>query len=115
MKSNRGAERETIKFLCSYGGKILPRYTDGDLRYVGGLTRVLAVDRSISFAGSCFSLPAMIFNSISLNLLVFVNLFFYFLLFYRVNVEAFRVLWQFCDSEVPVAERRFGNTNFNLL
>lgn len=40
---------ETIKFLCSYGGKILPRSTDGKLRYVGGLTRVLSVDRSISF------------------------------------------------------------------
>ncbi|KAJ6882290.1 hypothetical protein NC651_028787 [Populus alba x Populus x berolinensis] len=41
---------ETHKFLCSYGGKILPRPSDGDLRYVGGLTRVLAVDRSISYA-----------------------------------------------------------------
>ncbi|KAM1047476.1 hypothetical protein ACFX15_026249 [Malus domestica] len=33
----------TIKFLCSYGGKILPRY-------LGGETRVLAVPRSISFS-----------------------------------------------------------------
>lgn len=41
----------TIKFLCSYGGKILPRYPDGKLRYLGGQTRVLAVDRSISFPG----------------------------------------------------------------
>ncbi|KAM0059401.1 putative PB1 domain-containing protein [Helianthus debilis subsp. tardiflorus] len=40
----------TIKFLCSYGGKILPRYPDGKLRYHGGQTRVLAVDRSISFS-----------------------------------------------------------------
>ncbi|XP_072950584.1 uncharacterized protein [Typha angustifolia] len=40
----------TIKFLCSYGGKILPRYPDGKLRYVGGDTRVLAVDRSVSFS-----------------------------------------------------------------
>ncbi|CAL9068652.1 unnamed protein product [Musa banksii] len=39
-----------IKFLCSYGGKILPRYPDGKLRYVGGHTRLLAVDRSISFS-----------------------------------------------------------------
>jgi len=39
------------KFLCSYNGKILPRYPDGKLRYVGGETRVLAVDRAISFAG----------------------------------------------------------------
>ncbi|KAL2253933.1 uncharacterized protein LOC105179375 [Sesamum indicum] len=39
----------TIKFLCSYGGKIVPRPTDGELRYVGGQTRVLSVDRSITF------------------------------------------------------------------
>lgn len=42
---------KTVKFLYSYGGKILPRSTDGKLRYVGGLTRVLAVDRSVSFKG----------------------------------------------------------------
>ncbi|KAM7250802.1 hypothetical protein ACFE04_022685 [Oxalis oulophora] len=40
----------TIKFLCSYGGKILPRHPDGKLRYHGGHTRVLAVDRSVSFS-----------------------------------------------------------------
>ncbi|KVH98914.1 uncharacterized protein LOC112514017 [Cynara cardunculus var. scolymus] len=39
-----------IKFLYSYGGKIMPRQIDGKLRYVGGYTRVLAVDRSISHA-----------------------------------------------------------------
>ncbi|KAF3967342.1 hypothetical protein CMV_008657 [Castanea mollissima] len=49
MESNNDKNIETIKFLCSYGRKILPRYTDGTLRYAGGLTRVLAVDRSISF------------------------------------------------------------------
>ncbi|XP_074309925.1 RAF-like serine/threonine-protein kinase PRAF [Silene latifolia] len=38
-----------IKFLCSYGGKILPRYPDGKLRYQGGHTRVLSVPRSISY------------------------------------------------------------------
>lgn len=44
-----------IKFLYSYGGKILPRYPDSKLRYVGGETRVLSVDRtSISFSGSIF-------------------------------------------------------------
>ncbi|XP_057473742.1 uncharacterized protein LOC130773322 [Actinidia eriantha] len=41
---------KTIKFLYSYGGKIVPRPTDGKLRYVGGMTRVLAVDRSVTFA-----------------------------------------------------------------
>ncbi|XP_040988818.1 uncharacterized protein LOC121236457 [Juglans microcarpa x Juglans regia] len=50
MESTRATESETIKFLCSYGGKILPRSTDGNLRYVGGLTRVLSVHRSISHA-----------------------------------------------------------------
>nr|XP_009791882.1 PREDICTED: uncharacterized protein LOC104239050 [Nicotiana sylvestris] len=39
-----------IKFLSSYGGKILPRHPDGKLRYYGGYTRVLSVHRSISFA-----------------------------------------------------------------
>ncbi|KAJ0237895.1 hypothetical protein HA466_0244220 [Hirschfeldia incana] len=39
-----------IKFLCSYGGKILPRYPDGKLRYNGGHTRVLAVPRPVSFS-----------------------------------------------------------------
>ncbi|GKA46740.1 putative PB1 domain-containing protein [Tanacetum coccineum] len=39
-----------IKFLCSYGGRILPRYPDGKLRYHGGHTRVLAVVRSVEFS-----------------------------------------------------------------
>ncbi|KAJ0918189.1 hypothetical protein HanRHA438_Chr05g0214861 [Helianthus annuus] len=32
-----------VKFLCSYGGKILPRPSDGVLRYVGGDTRILVL------------------------------------------------------------------------
>ena len=44
---------ETIKFLCSYGGKILPSYTDDTFCYAGGPTCVLAIDRSISFIGLC--------------------------------------------------------------
>ncbi|CAN0929364.1 hypothetical protein LINGRAHAP2_LOCUS37025 [Linum grandiflorum] len=39
-----------LKFLCSYGGKLVPRHSDGKLRYLGGQTRVLAVHRSISFS-----------------------------------------------------------------
>ena len=65
MESNDNKNTETINFLCSYGGKILPRYTDGTLRYAEGLTRV-AVDRSISFTGLC----ALPFSDS-----VFVNLF----------------------------------------
>ncbi|KAJ6825208.1 uncharacterized protein M6B38_379085 [Iris pallida] len=40
----------TLKFVCSYGGKILPRYPEGKLRYIGGETRVIAVDRSLTFS-----------------------------------------------------------------
>ncbi|KAL9258960.1 PAL OF QUIRKY-like protein [Drosera capensis] len=40
----------TVKFLCSYDGRILPRPSDGKLRYVGGLTRVVSVPRNISFS-----------------------------------------------------------------
>ncbi|KAI3833759.1 hypothetical protein MKW92_017150 [Papaver armeniacum] len=40
-----------VKFVCSYGGRILPRYPDGKLRYSGGETRLLSLDRaSISFS-----------------------------------------------------------------
>ncbi|XP_062180451.1 uncharacterized protein LOC133884885 [Phragmites australis] len=38
-----------IKILCSFGGRIMPRRSDGVLKYVGGETRVLAVPRSIPF------------------------------------------------------------------
>lgn len=37
------------KFMCSYGGKIMPRPHDSQLRYVGGETRILSVQRSIVF------------------------------------------------------------------
>ncbi|RZC84646.1 hypothetical protein C5167_047436 [Papaver somniferum] len=41
----------SVKFVCSYGGKILPRYPDGKLRYSGGETRLLSLDRaSVSFS-----------------------------------------------------------------
>ncbi|XP_052187855.1 uncharacterized protein LOC127798369 isoform X2 [Diospyros lotus] len=57
----------TIKFLCSYGGKILPRYPDGKLRYQGGHTRILAVDRSISFAELLVKMGELCGTSVSLR------------------------------------------------
>lgn len=57
----------SIKFLCSYGGKILPRYPDGKLRYHGGQTRVLAVDRSISFSELLAKLGGLCGSSVSLK------------------------------------------------
>ncbi|XP_004485634.1 uncharacterized protein [Cicer arietinum] len=38
-----------VKFMCSYGGKIQPRTHDNQLSYVGGETKILAVDRNIKF------------------------------------------------------------------
>ncbi|KAJ9551250.1 hypothetical protein OSB04_015295 [Centaurea solstitialis] len=38
-----------IKILCSFGGKILPRPSDGKLRYVGGDTRIIRIRRDISW------------------------------------------------------------------
>ncbi|GAV73894.1 PB1 domain-containing protein/Pkinase_Tyr domain-containing protein [Cephalotus follicularis] len=38
-----------IKFLCSFGGKILPRPSDGVLRYVGGQTRIISLRRDMSY------------------------------------------------------------------
>ncbi|OMO92371.1 Phox/Bem1p [Corchorus olitorius] len=38
-----------VKFLCSFGGKILPRPSDGKLRYVGGETRIIRLSRDITW------------------------------------------------------------------
>lgn len=37
------------KFLCSFGGKILPRPNDGALRYVGGDKRIVSIRKDASF------------------------------------------------------------------
>ncbi|KAH7834810.1 hypothetical protein Vadar_019958 [Vaccinium darrowii] len=66
LKPNAAAV-STVKFLCSYGGKILPRYPDGVLRYQGGHTRVLSVDRSISFSELLVKLVEMCGASVSLR------------------------------------------------
>ncbi|KAL5577429.1 hypothetical protein UlMin_019128 [Ulmus minor] len=38
-----------VKFLCSFGGKILPRPSDGRLRHVGGETRIIQISKDISW------------------------------------------------------------------
>ncbi|KAF5194520.1 Octicosapeptide/Phox/Bem1p protein, partial [Thalictrum thalictroides] len=38
-----------VKFMCSFGGKIQPRPHDNQLTYIGGVTKILAVDRNIKF------------------------------------------------------------------
>ncbi|KAF4350017.1 hypothetical protein F8388_017595 [Cannabis sativa] len=38
-----------MKVLCSFGGKVLPRPSDGKLRYVGGETRIVRIRKDISW------------------------------------------------------------------
>ncbi|XP_022892453.1 uncharacterized protein LOC111407288 isoform X3 [Olea europaea var. sylvestris] len=44
-----GSSSTTLKLLCSFGGKILPRPKDGKLRYVGGDTRIVRISKDISW------------------------------------------------------------------
>ena len=74
VDANEKKSGSSLKFLCSYGGKILPRSTDGKLLYVGGHTRVLSVDRSISFEGSSpfsFRIPSISFYNPIQSILIF--------------------------------------------
>ncbi|XP_050208740.1 uncharacterized protein LOC126659492 [Mercurialis annua] len=48
--SGGSSPKNRMKFLCSYGGKIMPRMADGHLKYVGGETRVIGVPRDINFS-----------------------------------------------------------------
>ncbi|KAM3700435.1 hypothetical protein ACJW31_05G098000 [Castanea mollissima] len=57
----------TIKFLYSYGDKILPRFPDRKLRYLGDETRVLVVDRSISFSELLLKLGELCGTTVSLR------------------------------------------------
>ncbi|XP_077252657.1 RAF-like serine/threonine-protein kinase 20 [Tasmannia lanceolata] len=40
---------QKMKFLCSFGGRILPRPSDGKLRYVGGETRIISIRKILSW------------------------------------------------------------------
>ncbi|KAH1064885.1 hypothetical protein J1N35_029872 [Gossypium stocksii] len=55
--NNNGNYR--VKFLCSYGGKIQPRSHDNQLAYVGGDTKILAVDRNIKFSAMIAKLSSL--------------------------------------------------------
>lgn len=48
-----------VKFMCSYGGKINPRPHDNQLSYIGGETKILAVDRNIKFSALISKLLAL--------------------------------------------------------
>ena len=55
--------KSKVKFMCSFGGKILPRPSDGLLKYVGGETRVIAVSPDITFAELTKKLTEMTDNN----------------------------------------------------
>ncbi|XP_050364566.1 uncharacterized protein LOC126783188 [Argentina anserina] len=59
-ESSQQQQNYKVKFMCSYGGKILPRPHDNQLCYTGGETKILAVDRSIN-------LPALLSRLSSLS------------------------------------------------
>ncbi|KAF8414009.1 hypothetical protein HHK36_002007 [Tetracentron sinense] len=40
-----------VRFMCSFGGRIIPRPHDNQLRYVGGDTRIVVVNRTTTFSG----------------------------------------------------------------
>ncbi|KAJ9700951.1 hypothetical protein PVL29_006331 [Vitis rotundifolia] len=40
---------DKMKFLCSFGGRILPRPNDGKLRYVGGETKIISIRKNLAW------------------------------------------------------------------
>ncbi|CAL9021661.1 unnamed protein product [Prunus brigantina] len=58
-QANSQSQNYKVKFMCSYGGKILPRPHDNQLCYVGGETKILAVDRSTKFAALVSKLSSL--------------------------------------------------------
>ncbi|XP_010047803.2 uncharacterized protein LOC104436653 [Eucalyptus grandis] len=45
-----GNTSRKLKLVCSFNGALQPRPPSGDLRYVGGETRIVSVDRGVSFS-----------------------------------------------------------------
>ncbi|KVI01668.1 cyclic AMP-responsive element-binding protein 5-like [Cynara cardunculus var. scolymus] len=62
-----GSPRCRVKFLCSHGGKILPRPADGHLKYVGGETRVISVPYNITFTDLMKKLSSLIEGDVILK------------------------------------------------
>ncbi|KAJ0243041.1 Uncharacterized protein HA466_0202800 [Hirschfeldia incana] len=66
-KGERSPRSNKVKFMTSFGGKILPRPSDGLLKYVGGETRVIAVSPDITFAELNKKLTEMTENDVILK------------------------------------------------
>ncbi|XP_057515505.1 uncharacterized protein LOC130797043 [Amaranthus tricolor] len=53
---------QKVKVMVSYGGKIQPRSHDNLLSYVGGETKILAVDRNIKFSSFYAKLSSILYS-----------------------------------------------------
>ncbi|KZV53238.1 hypothetical protein F511_21495 [Dorcoceras hygrometricum] len=53
------AQQPRVRFMCSFGGKILPRPHDNQLRYVGGDTRIVVVHRHTNFSSLLLKLSKL--------------------------------------------------------
>ncbi|XWS50773.1 hypothetical protein CRYUN_Cryun12cG0116700 [Craigia yunnanensis] len=51
-----------LRLMCSFGGHIMPRPHDKSLCYVGGETRLIAVDRHCSLSAFCARLSRALLN-----------------------------------------------------
>ncbi|KAK8586629.1 hypothetical protein V6N13_010217 [Hibiscus sabdariffa] len=51
-----------LRLMCSFGGHIMPRPHDKSLCYVGGETRIVAVDRHCSLSALCTRLSRALLN-----------------------------------------------------
>lgn len=56
-----------LKFMCSFGGRILPRPGDGKLRYAGGDTRIVSLHRHIHFADLMLKMTQLYDQTVSLK------------------------------------------------
>lgn len=56
---DQAAQNYKVKIMCSYGGKIHPRPHDNQLSYIGGETKILAVDRNVKFGALLSKLTAL--------------------------------------------------------
>uniref|UniRef100_A0A0D9X096 PB1 domain-containing protein n=1 Tax=Leersia perrieri TaxID=77586 RepID=A0A0D9X096_9ORYZ len=49
QRQGGGGGGEHVRLMCSFGGRIMPRPGDHQLRYVGGETRIVSVPRAATF------------------------------------------------------------------
>lgn len=75
-RSDHSFDQHTrVRFMCSFGGKIVPRPQDNQLRYVGGDTRIVAVHRSTNFSALLAKLSKLSSGTVLPQPQIFIYLF----------------------------------------